>query len=202
MVIRKVLVFILCLVPLCLLIYQIAAGQLGPDVGKALVLATGIWALRFLLLALAVTPLRQVTRIHELAQLRRMIGLYAWFYASLHFLVVLTYLLGWSWTIFIEEFSERPYMTLGITAWVLMVPLGLTSNRWAQRRMGRRWKSLHKAVYLIGVLACAHFIWLIRSDYAEALTYSLILTVLLLVRVGAKYKRALPRIGRGSHDSA
>ena len=177
------LLFVLCLVPFCVLLYRAVYGLLGPDAGKELVLETGEWALRFLLASLAVTPLRQITKKAAITRYRRMVGLYAWFYASLHLLVVLTYLLGWSMAIFLEEFVERPYMALGITAWVLMVPLGLTSTRWAQRRLGKRWKTLHQLVYLIGILACAHFVWLVRSDYGEALLYSLILALLLSFRV-------------------
>ncbi|WP_235015547.1 ferric reductase-like transmembrane domain-containing protein [Oceanicoccus sp. KOV_DT_Chl] len=99
----------------------------------------------------------------------------------MHLLAVLTYILGWSWAIFIEEFTERPYMTLGILAWCLLVPLGLTSNRWAQK-LGSRWKTLHQLVYLIGILACAHFVWLVRSDFGEALIYSVVLALLLASR--------------------
>lgn len=179
----KILVFILCLFPFVALLYQAIGGRLGPDAGKELVLETGEWALRFLLLTLTVSPLRQLTGKAELLRFRRMIGLFAWFYASMHLMSVLTYLLGWSWLIFLEEFAERPYMALGILAWLLMVPLGLTSNRWSQRRLGRKWKWLHRLIYPIGVLACAHFVWLVRSDFGEALVYSLLLLILLGFRL-------------------
>ncbi|MEE8059150.1 MAG: protein-methionine-sulfoxide reductase heme-binding subunit MsrQ [Pseudomonadales bacterium] len=191
----KPFIFLLCLVPCVWLIYQAITGQLSPDAGKELVLGTGEWAIRFLLLALTITPLRQWTGKTALLRYRRMIGLYAWFYASLHLLSVLTYLLGWSWAIFVEEFVERPYMALGILAWVLMVPLGLTSNRWAQRKLGRRWKTLQSLVYVIAILACAHFVWLLRSDFGEALSYSLILLFLLSARVFSKYRRSTPLAG-------
>ncbi|MEH6559293.1 MAG: protein-methionine-sulfoxide reductase heme-binding subunit MsrQ [Oceanicoccus sp.] len=194
----KPLVFSLCLIPLAGLIYQAITGNLGPDAGKALVLETGEWSLRFLLLSLAVTPFKQLAKKSVILRYRRMLGLYTWFYASLHLMSVLTYLLGWSWVIFVEEFSERPYMALGIIAWTLMVPLGLTSNRWAQRKLGKRWKTLHQLVYVIGVLACAHFIWLVRSDYGEVLIYSLILLSLLLVRLVNKYRRTVSRKRAGA----
>ncbi len=185
----KPLVFLLCLCPLAGLIAQAGSGQLGPDAGKELVLETGEWALRFLLLTLALSPLRQWTKNAGFIRYRRMMGLYAWFYASVHLVSVLTYLLGWSWLIFVEEFVERPYMALGILAWVMMVPLGITSNRWAQRKLGKRWKVLHRLVYVIGVLACAHFVWLVRSDFAEALIYSAVLIGLLLARLSIKSRR-------------
>jgi sulfoxide reductase heme-binding subunit YedZ len=189
----KPLVFSLCLIPLAGLIYQAITGNLGPDAGKALVSETGEWSLRFLLLSLAVTPLRQLAKKSVILRYRRMLGLYTWFYASLHLMSVLTYLLGWSWVIFVEEFSERPYMALGIIAWALMAPLGLTSNRWAQRKLGKRWKVLHRLVYVVGVLACAHFVWLVRSDFGEALVYSLILLFLLSFRVIGTYRHITMR---------
>ena len=179
----KPLVFAASLLPLVLLIYQGVTFQLGPDPGKTLVLASGEWSLRFLLLTLAMTPLRQLTKRPIWMRLRRMLGLYSWFYASVHLLAVLTYLLGWSLAIFLEEFTERPYMALGICAWVLMVPLGITSTRWMQKKLRRHWHSLHRLVYLIGMLACAHFIWLVRADYFDALIYSLVLVLLLAFRV-------------------
>jgi methionine sulfoxide reductase heme-binding subunit len=180
---KKLSVFLLCLTPLGWLLYESFSGALGPDPGKDLVLFTGIWAFRFLIITLALSPLRKFTGLTAPLRYRRMMGLYVWFYASLHLLAVLTYLLGWSWDIFLEEFKERPYMALGITAWVLLVPLGLTSNRWAIKKLGRLWKALHKLVYGVAILACAHFIWLIRSDYWEATVYCLVVILLLLSRL-------------------
>lgn len=177
----KPLLFLVCLLPLVWLI--INADALGPDPGKELVLFAGLWTLRFLLLTLAITPLREWTGLSGLVRYRRMLGLYTWFYANLHFLAVFTYLIGWSGEIFIEEFSERPYMALGITAWLLLIPLGVTSNQRMIRLLGRKWKKLHQLVYLIAVLGCVHFLWLIRSDYGEAVTYSAVFALLLLARV-------------------
>ena len=181
--VKKPIVFMLCLLPVIWVVGEGIAGTFGPDPGKEIVLSTGIWALRFLLITLAITPLRTFFGVGGAIRYRRMLGLYVWFYASLHFVAVWTYLLGWSWAIFIEEFSERPYMMVGIVAWFLLLPLGLTSNRWSQRKLGRRWRRLHTLVYLIGVLACMHFLWLVRSDYSESLVYCLILLILLVARV-------------------
>lgn len=180
---KKGAVFVLCLVPLAWLLYRGLTGGLGPDPGKVMVLATGLWAFRFLLLTLAISPLRQFAGFGGLIAYRRMLGLYVWFYATLHFVAVWTYLLGWRWATFVEEFADRPYMTVGILAWLLLLPLGLTSNRWSQRRLGRRWKRLHQLVYVIAVLVCIHFIWLVRSDYAEAFVYCGLMAVLLLARL-------------------
>ena len=183
MAISKSILFLLLLFPFGHLIYEALSGLLGPDPGKELILETGEWALRILLMTLAITPLRQLLAKPRLVAYRRMLGLYAWFYASMHLAGVLTYMLGWNWDIFVEEFAERPYMALGIIAWCLMVPLGITSNRWAQRKLRSRWKTLHKLTYVVAIVACAHFVWLVRSDYGEALVYSLLVAVLLAYRV-------------------
>lgn len=183
MAVPKPIVFVVCLVPLAWMLLQAVQGGLGPDPGKAMVLATGIWAFRLLLATLVISPLVRLAGMAWLFRYRRMIGLFVWFYASLHFIAVWTYLLGWSWATFFEEFAERPYMAVGIVAWLLLIPLGVTSNRWAQRKLGRRWKRLHQLIYPIGVLVCIHFIWLVRSDFGEALIYSAMMLVLLLVRL-------------------
>jgi sulfoxide reductase heme-binding subunit YedZ len=177
--------FLLALLPLPLVIWQ--SGE-GPDPGKTVVLLTGLWAIRFLMITLSLSPIRRWFGFAVVLRYRRMMGLYTWFYASLHLMAVLTYILGWSWSVFVEEFIERPYMALGIVAWLLLLPLGLTSNRWMIKKLGRRWKLLHRLVYVVAILACAHFIWLIRSDYGQALVYSLLMLLLLLAR--------LPFIGR------
>ena len=178
-------VFLLALLPLPLVLWQ--SGE-GPDPGKTVVLLTGLWAIRFLMITLSLSPIRRWFGFAVVLRYRRMMGLYTWFYASLHLMAVLTYILGWSWSVFVEEFIERPYMALGIVAWLLLLPLGLTSNRWMIKKLGRRWKLLHRLVYVVAILACGHFIWLIRSDYGQALVYSLLMLLLLLAR--------LPFIGR------
>ncbi len=186
---QKPIVFFLCLLPFIVLLYQAMTGQLGADIGKELVLGSGIWALRFLLFTLMVTPLRQLLNLSSLLRYRRMLGLYTWFYASVHMLFVLTYLLGWSAAIFVEEFAERPYMAVGIIAWLMLVPLGLTSNRWSQRKLKHRWKSLHQSIYVIAILVCAHFIWLVRSDYGEVLFYCVLFALVLLYRLKAYFSQ-------------
>ncbi len=118
---KKTILFVLCLLPVAWVVWAELNFQLGPDPGKTLVLFTGLRAIRFLLLALAITPIRQWTGWMELLRYRRLIGLFCYFYATLHFAAVFTYLLGWSGAVFIEEFSERPYMALGIIAWLLLL---------------------------------------------------------------------------------
>ena len=140
---------------------------------------TGLWALRLLMVALAITPLRQLTGQPVLLRFRRMMGLYAFFYASLHLTAYLALDLRGYWTQIFEEIVKRPYITVGFTAWLLLVPLAITSTQGWMRRLGRRWGQLHKLVYAIGVLAVLHFWWLVKSDIREPLLYAGILAALL-----------------------
>ena len=193
----KIVIWLLCLVPLCWLIYLAATQQLGPDPGKLLSDNLGLWALRLLLVVLLLRPLREITGKPQYVQVRRLISLFAWFYASLHFLAGMFYVIGWSWADLAIAFDERRYITLGILAWLLMLPLGLTSNRWSQRRLGLRWRKLHRLVYPLAILACLHFVWLVREDYGQALFYSALLIVLLFWRlpVMIPWKRQICRSG-------
>ncbi|HEY3699268.1 MAG TPA: ferric reductase-like transmembrane domain-containing protein [Spongiibacteraceae bacterium] len=178
----KLIIWIASLTPLSWLLYLGVNNQLGPDPGKALVDGLGLWALRLLLITLLLRPLREVTGNVVFIRVRRLIGLFCWFYATLHFAAGLFYVIGYSWAEITKAFSERTYIILGLLAWLLLLPLGITSNRWAQRRLGRRWARLHRAIYLIAVLACLHFIWLVRSDYWQPALYFFLLMVLLAWR--------------------
>lgn len=178
----KIVIWLLSLTPLGLLVYAGVENQLGPDPGKTAVETLGLWALRLLLITLAMRPLRDITGQPVFIRVRRLLGLFSWFYASLHLLAGLFYVIGWSWPDLLRAFSERTYITLGILAWLMMVPLGVTSNRWSQRRLGRRWRRLHQLIYPLAVLACLHFIWLVRSDYWQPALYAVMLAVLLLWR--------------------
>ena len=186
---KKIVVFVLCLIPIGWFVYRGVNGDLGPDPGKVLVLESGLWALRLLLITLAISPIRWYLGYGKLITYRQMLGLYVWFYASIHFVAVWTYILDWKWTTFLKEFTERPYMAVGICAWLLLLPLGITSNRWSQRKLGRKWKRLHQSVYLIAVLACIHFLWLVRSDYEEVFLYSLLTAMLLGSRLVQRLRR-------------
>lgn len=179
----KFAVWVACLSPLAYLIYLAVTQQLGPDPGKALTDNLGLWALRLLLVALLLRPLREITGKPQFVQVRRLISLFAWFYASIHFLSGMFYVVGWSWLDLLTAFDERRYITLGLLAWLLMLPLGLTSNRWAQRRLGARWRKLHRLIYPLAILACLHFVWLVREDYRQAFFYSAILILLLIWRI-------------------
>ncbi len=149
----------------------------------------GLWALRLLMITLAITPLRQLTGQPVLVRFRRMLGLYAFFYASLHFAAYLVLDLRGYWTQIFEEIVKRPYITVGFTAWLLLVPLAVTSTTGWIRRLGRNWARLHRLVYVIGVLAVLHFWWLVKSDIREPALYAAILAVLLGWRVARAWQR-------------
>ena len=160
-------------------VWRTGSDALGADPVAEIEHRTGLWALRLLLLTLAVTPLRQLTGKPVLLRFRRMLGLYAFFYACLHLAAYLALDLGGYWAQIFEEIAKRPYITVGFTAWLLLVPLAITSTQGWMRRLGRRWGQLHKLVYAIGVLAVLHFWWLVKSDIREPLLYAGILAALL-----------------------
>lgn len=181
----KTIVHLLCLTPLAILAWQFwdvfntGSDALGADPIAEVEHRLGIWALRFLMIALAVTPLRQLTGQAMLIRFRRMLGLYAFAYATLHFAAYLGLDLRGYWLQIFEDIAKRPYITVGFTAWLLLLPLAVTSTQGWIRRLGRRWGQLHKVVYAIGVLAVLHFWWLVKSDIREPALYAGILTVLL-----------------------
>ena len=181
--IGKVLVFSICLLPFFFILWQAIANQLGPDPVKELSLLTGEWTLRFLLLALAVSPFKQLTGISEVIRYRRMIGLFSLWYACWHFLVWLVFLLEFRWSSIYGDILERPYITAGFSEFVILVALGITSPKAMVRRLGKRWKPLHRLVYLAGVLAIVHLVWIVRSDFREALLYGGLMALLLGYRL-------------------
>ncbi len=190
----KTLVHALALTPLSILawqfydVWQTGSDALGADPVAEIEHRTGLWALRLLMVALAITPLRQLTGKPVLIRFRRMVGLYAFFYACLHLTAYLTLDLRGYWTQIFEEIVKRPYITVGFVAWLLLVPLAITSTQGWIRRLGRNWGKLHKAVYAVGVLAVLHFWWLVKSDIREPLLYAAILAVLLGWRVWKKVR--------------
>ena len=180
----KLIVFPLCLLPLVLLIYSAINNGLGPDPARALTLELGEWALRFLLLSLAVTPVRKLLKFSKLIRYRRMLGLFSLFYAVLHVLSYLAFMLSWEWLQLLEDLYERAYIIVGAIALVVLMALGFTSTRPMMRKMGKLWIRLHRLVYLAGGLAILHFFWLVKSDYSEPILYGVIFLTLMLVRTG------------------
>ncbi|MBI2379542.1 MAG: sulfoxide reductase heme-binding subunit YedZ [Gammaproteobacteria bacterium] len=170
-------------------------ASLGADPQKTLVHTTGAWALRFLLITLSITPLRRLSGWSWPQSLRRMVGLYAFFYACLHFLSYTSLYIGFDWQNLLEDLGERPYITLGFLAWLGLLPLALSSTKAAMRKLGRRWGRLHKLVYPIAILGCWHYWWQVKSDLNQPLLYSLILASLLLPRMfwAWRSRRRVPR---------
>lgn len=184
----KPAVFILSLLPLAWLAWQAVFGYLGVNPVETVNRFLGDWALRFLLIALAVTPVRKVTGWPQVGRLRRMLGLYAFFYASLHLASYVGLDLFFDWQALWNDVVKRRYITLGMTAFVLLIPLAVTSTNAMIRRLGgRRWQALHRVVYVIGVLAVAHYWMMVKADIREPAVYAAILGVLLGYRALAAW---------------
>jgi sulfoxide reductase heme-binding subunit YedZ len=184
--IGKPLVFALGLVPFVLIALR-TAGWLQPDLGanpvEALLEYFGEWGLRFLMLALAVTPLRRLSGYAWVGQFRRMIGLFAFFYVLVHFLVYLVLDQQLAAGPILEDILERPFITLGVIGLLLLTALAATSTNAARRRLGRNWNRLHKSVYVVGVLGVWHYWWQVKKDITEPAIYAAILAVLLGIRL-------------------
>ena len=178
----RLLVFAACLIPFLVLLNGVISNSLGPDPAEHLMHVTGEWALRFLVLVLFATPLARYGW-SRLARYRRMLGLYVWFYATLHLLIFAQVFIGWSGERLVEELAERPYVLVGFLAWLILVPLGITSLHAIRRRMGRHWRRIHRLTYVVAGLGWLHLLWLSRSDVGEAVVYGLIFVVLLAYRV-------------------
>ena len=175
----KPLVFVIALLPFALLVLNILQNNLGPDPVQELSLETGEWTLRFLILALAMTPLRRITNQIEFTRHRRMIGLFALFYATAHLLVWLMFVLEFRWFAIAEEILERPYITVGFTAYLILLALGITSPKFMVRKLGKNWKRLHKLVYVAAILGVLHLLWILRLDIGPAVFYGSLVALLL-----------------------
>lgn len=174
------------LAPLLFIIFQILTDGLGADPAQAIVLGTGIWAIRFLWITLSVTPLRKIRYLGWLVRYRRMLGLYALFYAVLHLLAFTTFILGWRVDLIWREFTARPYIIVGLLSLLLLIPLGVTSTKGWMKRLGRNWIRLHYLIYPAAIFAMIHFLMQIRAGYAEQLLYAVLLSVLLGYRIFIK----------------
>jgi methionine sulfoxide reductase heme-binding subunit len=181
----KIAFFLAALIPLERLAWKALHGGLGANPIEVITHSTGDWTLIFVLATLAVTPIRQLTRQYWLIGIRRMVGLFAFFYGTLHFT---TYI--WLDKFFdvhemAKDIAKRPFITVGFSAFVLMIPLAATSTAWSIRRLGgKNWQRLHRLIYLTGILGVVHYIWLVKADKRKPLEYGAVLVVLLLYRLG------------------
>lgn len=187
----KVLVHIACLAPFLLLAWQIyhdlshpeLPALLGPDPTATLSHGTGFPAIRILVISLAITPLRRLSkRLGWLIRFRRLLGLYAFFYASVHLAVYLKLYANLDWPTIVGDLTKRRYIIAGFSAWLLLLPLALTSTKWSIRRLGKRWQILHRLVYVAAWLAVAHYWWIVKKGVLEPLPMTMLLAVLLLAR--------------------
>jgi sulfoxide reductase heme-binding subunit YedZ len=179
----KPLVFIHALVPLAVLVFLVLTGRTSPNPAEDILLTTGIWALRFLLATLAITPFRRLTGWNVLIQYRRMLGLFAFFYATVHLFSYLAFDRVFAFGEILADVAKRPFITAGMTAFLCMVPLAITSTKGWIRRLGRRWQSLHRLVYVSALAACLHFVWKVKVVIGEPVYYAAILGVLLGFRL-------------------
>jgi methionine sulfoxide reductase heme-binding subunit len=181
----KAAVFVLAALPAVALALDGLRGNLTADPIEEITHRTGWWALTLLLITLGVTPVRRLTGWNQLGQLRRMLGLYAFFYASLHLLTYVVLDLFFALDILLEDIVRRPYITVGVAAFLILLALAVTSTKGWIRRLGRRWQQLHRLVYVAAVLGVVHFYWQVKADTREPLIYAGILVVLLAARVRA-----------------
>ena len=203
----KLFVFAAALVPFAHLIWRGYNGDLTADPLVEITNETGIWTLRFVVITLAITPLRRLSGWNSVIRLRRMLGLFAFFYAMLHFL---TYVVGdrfasldfpdgfvaWSTLVNLmasiwEDVAKRPYITVGFIAFVAMIPLAVTSTAgWIRRMGGRNWQRLHRLIYLTGICGVVHYLWRVKADTLHPLIYAALVTFLLGFRVAHSLKRS------------
>jgi len=197
----KIAIFLAALIPLARLAWKAFHDGLGANPIEVITHSTGDWTLIFVLTTLSITPLRRITRQYWLIGVRRMIGLFAFFYGTLHFL---TYI--WLDKFFdvhemLKDIAKRRFITVGFSAFVLMIPLALTSTAWSIRRLGgKNWQRLHRLIYFTGILAVVHYTWLVKADRRKPIEYGIVLGILLAYRVGvwafekASEKRKRPAI--------
>lgn len=179
----KVIVFLLCLIPFFWLVVDTVTDNLGANPIETLHFRLGDWALRFLCITLALTPIKLLTGQSWPLRYRRMMGLYSFFYATLHFLVYIGLDLSLSWEQFIDEIPKSPYILVGLLTFLILSILAATSTKSMQKRLGKNWKKLHRLIYLAAGSAVVHYFWLVKADYREPLLYAAIIFLLLSVRI-------------------
>ena len=178
----KPVLFLLCTLPFFVLVYNGFTNNLTANPIKEITHFTGEWALRFLLITLSITPLRKITRKNALIRFRRMLGLFTFFYACLHFSTYLVLDQFFDWNEIVLDVAKRPYITIGFSAFVLLIPLAVTSTNKMAQRLGNNWRRLHSLIYPIAILVIFHYLWLVKADILPPVIYGLILCLLLVLR--------------------
>lgn len=197
----KILAHIACLEPLAYLVWRLwqsATGNpsaLGPDPTATVTFFTGLGTLRLLVISLAITPIRRlIPRLSWLVRFRRMLGLYAFFWGTLHLLTYLWLYAAWSWPAMEDDLARRPYIWAGVTAWVLMAPLAATSTTWSIRKLGgKRWGWLHRLVYLSAIAGVVHYWWIVKAGVLAPLQITVVLAILLALRPVLTWWKRKPR---------
>ncbi len=182
----KPALFVLCLVPLAVMVFDALTGRLAAEPIKDLTHRTGIWGITFITATLAVTPLRRLTGWNRLQSVRRMLGLFAFTYLALHFLVYLVLDQFFDWHTIVKDIAKRPYITVGFTGLLTLIPLAVTSTRGWVRRLGKRWVSLHALLYVTALAGIVHFTWSQKKDITRPTRYAVVLVVLLASRLVPK----------------
>lgn len=181
----KFLVFPACLVPLGVLVYHGLTGNLGPDPVATITHTTGFWTLYFLLITLAITPIRRITpRLNWLIRFRRMLGLFAFFYGTLHLLTYVWLFSGWSVPTMLHDIAKRPFITMGMLGWACLLVLAATSTAWAIRKLGgKRWQLLHRLIYVAAIAGVIHYWWIVKHGVLTPWRVTAVLAILLGARV-------------------
>jgi sulfoxide reductase heme-binding subunit YedZ len=202
--ILKLVVFPAALIPLARLAWKGFHDGLGANPIEVITHSTGDWTLILILTTLSITPLRRLTRQYWLIGIRRMIGLFAFFYATLHFLTYIWLDKFFDFHEMLKDIAKRPFITVGFSAFILLIPLALTSTAWSIRRLGgKNWQRLHRLIYATAVLGVIHYLWLVKADKRKPLEYGFVLSILLLYRLiswvaGKRRRSGLPSVGPSS----
>ena len=186
----KVAVFLSCLIPFGDLVWRIIKSELGANPVEFLQHTTGDWTLRFLVFTLCITPFRKLLNLPDLIRFRRMLGLFAFFYVSLHFLTYLGPDQAFDLAAMWKDVAKRPFITVGFAAFVSLIPLAVTSTAgWIRRIGGKRWQMLHRLIYFTAVCGVIHYYWLVKSDVRKPLFYGALVAILLAWRLGSWFSK-------------
>jgi methionine sulfoxide reductase heme-binding subunit len=182
----KMPIFFLSLLPILIIFYQIIFNQLGPEPVKEITHVTGNWTLRFIIITLAMTPLQKFTKFNFWISYRRMFGLFVFFYASAHMMTYVGIDYRFDWSSISDDIVKKKFIFVGFLAWLLLVPLALTSFKKMIRLLRDKWQKLHKLIYIISLLGIIHYLWLVKVVTVEPLIYLIIIVILLMLRVKMK----------------